>query len=128
MFQVTTIGTMKSFVGTRKKCNKCVVRYSFHDRRDTNVPVYETDEQYMCHKHDVSSNIPLSYRTHVNIQFSSIRIQNNIRIESYCHQRNNNTNFIKKLTSFLTLGIARFSAFFIPRVVSSLRDVCNRKF
>jgi hypothetical protein len=30
----------------------------------------------------------------------------------------------KRLTSFLTLGIAKFSAFLIPRVVSSLRDVC----
>jgi hypothetical protein len=30
------------------------------------------------------------------------------------------------LTSFLTLGMARFSAFFIPSVVSSLRDVCSQ--
>jgi len=29
------------------------------------------------------------------------------------------------LTSFLTLGIAKFSAFLIPRVVSSRRDVCS---
>lgn len=30
------------------------------------------------------------------------------------------------LTSFLTLGMARFSAFFIPRVVSSRKEVCTK--
>lgn len=30
-----------------------------------------------------------------------------------------------EVTSFLVLGIARFSAFFSPKVVSSRRDVCN---
>lgn len=33
----------------------------------------------------------------------------------------------RNLTSFLTLGIARFSAFFIPRVVSSRKEVCTPK-
>jgi hypothetical protein len=33
----------------------------------------------------------------------------------------------RNLTSFLTLEMARFSAFFIPRVVSSRKDVCTTK-
>lgn len=43
-------------------------------------------------------------------------------------QQNESETSSMTLTSFLTLGIARFSAFFIPRVVSSRIDVCYRNF
>ena len=43
---------------------------------------------------------------------------------SFCCDSHNKSVNTLKLTSFLTLGIARFSAFFIPSVVSSRRDVC----
>lgn len=61
------------------------------------------------------------------------RILNNIQVESwfwvYCYYHQcNNTNFINNLTSSHTLGIAKFSALFSSRVVSSIRDVYTRKF
>lgn len=132
--QYQTTGTTRPFQKLGRPYGKFAWRKQV---QDTDIPIHMKQTNWSWNKvrkggeqNPVEDLCPQSDLSHKIIKVSQ-RVtewcQHGVYMLFYCIRTSNNIS-AKELTSFLTLGIARFSAFLIPRVVNSRREVCHIKF